>query len=95
LWGGVSHVQDDNLASRIVDGVEDQERIAYDGQHPDACFISEVSHKRKFFKQRRQPFDPLYDSNGGRPVNSINIEKMSSTSARAVSDQRTFMHDSD
>jgi len=60
LWRflrGVAYMQDDDLASRIVDRIKDHERIAHYRQHSDACLVGQVSNERELAKERPQFLD--------------------------------------
>jgi hypothetical protein len=48
---GVADVQYDNLASRVVDRIKDNERIAHDGQTSHVCLAGQVSDERELAKQ--------------------------------------------
>lgn len=44
-------MQDDDPACRLVNRIENQERIAHDSEDANACFIGKVANKWELFKQ--------------------------------------------
>jgi hypothetical protein len=61
----MAHVQDDDLAGRVVDRIKDHERITHDRQDSYVGFIGQVSDEREFSQQRCQFLDARCDRDGG------------------------------
>jgi hypothetical protein len=57
----VADVQDDDLASYVVNRIKDRKRITHDRKDSNVCLVGQVPDGRELAEQRRQFLDAFCD----------------------------------